>query len=50
MAPIIRTFPSRRFYHDRLIDAESIISRPAPSFLQNFTERSVIYIDIKYGI
>lgn len=27
MAPKIRSFPSARFYHDRLVDAESILKR-----------------------
>lgn len=49
MSPIIRAFPSSRFYHDRLVDADSVIHRPIPLFLKNFEGRNVLFVDLKYG-
>ncbi len=49
MAPMIRYFPSLTFYHDRLIDSDSILARTEPPFLECFKGRNVIFIDIKYG-
>jgi senataxin len=49
MAPLIRYFPSYRFYHDRLIDSDTVIKRELPDFLLCFHNKNVIFIDIKYG-
>jgi superfamily I DNA and/or RNA helicase len=49
MAPMIRTFPSRRFYQNRLIDAASVAERAVPPFLECFNGRSVAFVDIKYS-
>lgn len=49
MAPLIRTFPSARFYHSRLVDADSILTRPIPDFLNNFSKRCVLFIDVSFG-
>lgn len=49
MAPLIRQFPSRRFYQNRLIDAASITSRPCPDFLEGFANRNVAFLDVKYS-
>ncbi len=49
MAPLIRQFPSKRFYQNRLIDAASVTSRPYHPFLECFVNRNVAFLDIKYG-
>jgi superfamily I DNA and/or RNA helicase len=49
MAPLIRHFPSRRFYQNRLIDAASVTSRACPPFLEGFANRNVAFLDVKFG-
>ena len=50
MAPLIRLFPSRRFYCNRLCDSESILERPMPDFLSCFDKRNAMFIDVKSGV
>jgi superfamily I DNA and/or RNA helicase len=49
MAPLIRHFPSRRFYQSRLVDAASVADRTTPPFLECFNNRNVAFIDVKFG-
>jgi superfamily I DNA and/or RNA helicase len=50
MAPMIREFPSDKFYQQRLVDGETIFKRKVPELLTPFSmERSVIFIDLKYS-
>lgn len=49
MAPMIRHFPSKRFYNDRLVDSDPVKERLEPSFLSGFEKRNVIFVDVKYG-
>lgn len=49
MAPLIRQFPSSRFYQNRLIDSEQVKDRIMPEFLSLFDKRNVCFLDIKYG-
>lgn len=48
MAPLIRAFPSARFYHNRLLDAPSV-HRPLPPCLTSFTNRNVLFLDVCFS-
>lgn len=50
MSPMIRQFPSERFYQQRLVDSNNVFMRDIPELLRPFSfERSVMFIDLKYG-
>lgn len=46
---MIRHFPSKRFYNDRLVDSDPVKDRLEPTFLADFKERNVIFVDVKFG-
>lgn len=48
MDPLIRKFPSDAFYKGKLIDGDSISTRPFPSYLMRFKHDNVMFIDLKY--
>jgi hypothetical protein len=54
MDSLIRAFPSRRFYQDRLVDGENVRERArdltlVPACLREFMGKNLLFINVEYG-
>lgn len=53
MDPLIREFPSKKFYDGKLLDGPNVEDRKnnnivVPQTLQSFMNRSVIFVGVEY--